>query len=33
VSVYAYEERGEGYGLVDNSWHHKPAYAALKAAA
>ena len=32
VSVYAYEERGEGYGLVDNNWHHKPAYAALQAA-
>jgi Glycosyl hydrolase catalytic core len=32
VCVYAYEERGEGYGLVDNNWQHKPAYAALKAA-
>jgi exo-beta-1,3-glucanase (GH17 family) len=32
VSVYAYEERGEGYGLVDDSWRHKPAYAALQAA-
>lgn len=29
VVIYAYEERGEGFGVVDDSWHHKPAYQAL----
>jgi hypothetical protein len=35
-SYFAYEERKEGtygFGLVDESWKHKPVYAALQAAA